>query len=270
MDRKYEKLTKSSPTFNFCYFLQIQTPQKALPKVTPVAVTAAAAGVSPAQRLAQGNLIRIRSPIVNQVQQASVATTEPSTSLATAVPTTIQQPFAMSGIAALAAAAAATPKMSMNNAVAGTTTQVLQTTAGGTPIRVKGMQPGQQIRFASPGATVLRAASPQQGKQIILQKPGTQGVGGQQIVHLLKTGQGMMMPKVSLIPGKTVQAGGVKPINQGATILRLVNPNSVGAGKIITTMKSSQLVQMSKGQNIAGKYYNYIFYLFRKKKKSND
>lgn len=211
--------------------------------------------VSPAQRLAQGNLIRIRSPLVNQVQASIAATTEASPSAAAAVPTTtIQQPFAMSGIAALAAAAAATPKISMNNAVAGAA-QILQTTAGGagTPIRLKGMQPGQQIRFASPGATVLRAASPQQGKQIILQKPGTQGVAGQQIVHLLKTGQGMMMPKVSLIPGKTVQAGGVKPINQGATILRLVNPNSVGAGKIITTMKSSQLVQMSKGQNIAGK-----------------
>lgn len=121
---------------------------------------------------------------------------------------------------------------------------------------MKNVQPGQQIRFAAPGATVLRTASPQQSKQIILQKPGQNISGQPQIVHLLKTGQGMVatVPKVSLIPGKTVQAGtGGKPINQGPTILRLVNPNTVAGSKILTTVKTSGLVTMSKGQNITGK-----------------
>ena len=122
-------------------------------------------------------------------------------------------------------------------------------------IRMKNVQPGQQIRFAAPGATVLRTASPQQSKQIILQKPGQNISGQPQIVHLLKTGQGMMatVPKVSLIPGKTVQAAGAKPLNQGPTILRLVNPNTVAGSKILTTMKTSSIVAMSKGQNISGK-----------------
>lgn len=84
-------------------------------------------------------------------------------------------------------------------------------------IRMKNVQSGQQIRFAAPGATVLRAASPQQSKQIILQKTGQNVAGQPQIVHLLKTGQGMVatMPKVSLIPGKSVPVGGAKTVNQG-------------------------------------------------------
>lgn len=61
------------------------------------------------------------------------------------------------------------------------------------------------------------------------------------------------VPKVSLIPGKTVQATGAKPLNQGPTILRLVNPNTVAGSKILTTMKTSGIVAMSKGQNITGK-----------------
>lgn len=60
-------------------------------------------------------------------------------------------------------------------------------------------------------------------------------------------------PKVNLIPGKTVQTIGGKTINQGPTILRLVNPNTVAGSKIITSMKGSNIVTMSKGQAIAGK-----------------
>lgn len=186
-----------------------------------------------------GNVIRIRSPLVSSI----AATTEQTPPLNTS--NTGQTPSAM--LQTLAAAAASSPKISMNSI------PVLQQGAGNT-IRMKGMQPGQQIRFAAPGATVLRAASPQQSKQIILQKPGQNLAGQPQIVHLLKTGQGMVtMPKVSLVPGKTVQTAGAKPLNQGPTILRLVNPNTVAGSKILTTMKTSGIVAMSKGQNIAGK-----------------
>lgn len=187
-----------------------------------------------------GNLIRIRSPMVTTVTPTTEQGASPSTTSGG------QSPAAMSGIQALAAAAAATQKISMNNV------QILPQSGG---IRMKGVQPGQQIRFAAPGATVLRAASPQQSKQIILQKPGQNITGQPQIVHLLKAGQGIVAggPKVSLIQGKTVQTAGSKPLNQGPTILRLVNPNTAAGSKVLTTVKTSNLVTMSKGQNIAGK-----------------
>jgi len=210
-------------------------------------------------RIATGNVIRIRSPLVTSTAATAVATpvaiTTEQQQTMTATTTTVasgQTPAAMSGIAALAAAAAATPKITMNNVPI--LPQAAAATATNT-IRMKNVQPGQQIRFAAPGATVLRTASPQQSKQIILQKPGQNISGQPQIVHLLKTGQGMVatVPKVSLIPGKTVQTTGAKPLNQGPTILRLVNPNTVAGSKILTTMKTSSIVAMSKGQNITGK-----------------
>ncbi|XP_043500735.1 host cell factor isoform X2 [Polistes fuscatus] len=212
----------------------VQSPAQKVPQVTPKVT-------NPMTPRVAGNLIRIRSPMATSAS----TTTEQTTPITTV---TGQTPTAMSGIAALAAAAAATPKISMNNVPV-----IPQTTAN--TIRMKNVQPGQQIRFAAPGATVLRTASPQQSKQIILQKPGQNISGQPQIVHLLKTGQGMVatVPKVSLIPGKTVQATGAKPLNQGPTILRLVNPNTVAGSKILTTMKTSSIVAMSKGQNISGK-----------------
>ncbi|KZC06157.1 Host cell factor [Dufourea novaeangliae] len=201
----------------------------------PVSSQAVTKPSSPMTPRVPGNLIRIRSPIVTTAPTTTEQTPPTNTTV------TGQTPAAMSGIAALAAAAAATPKISMNNV------PILPQATANT-IRMKNVQPGQQIRFAAPGATVLRTTSPQQSKQIILQKPGQNISGQPQIVHLLKT-----VPKVSLIPGKTVQATGAKPLNQGATILRLVNPNTVAGSKILTTMKTSSIVAMSKGQNINGK-----------------
>ncbi|CAK9804270.1 Host cell factor [Anthophora quadrimaculata] len=216
------------------------------PVQKPVPSQSVAKPSSPMTPRVAGNLIRIRSPLVTTTPTVTTATTEQVATVNTTVAG--QTPAAMSGIAALAAAAAATPKISMNNV------PILPQTTANT-IRMKNVQPGQQIRFAAPGATVLRTASPQQSKQIILQKPGQNISGQPQIVHLLKTGQGMVatVPKVSLIPGKTVQATGAKPLNQGPTILRLVNPNTVQGSKILTTMKTSSIVAMSKGQNISGK-----------------
>ncbi|CAK9826153.1 Host cell factor [Anthophora retusa] len=216
------------------------------PVQKPIPSQSVAKPSSPMTPRVAGNLIRIRSPLVTTTPTVTTATTEQVATVNTTVAG--QTPAAMSGIAALAAAAAATPKISMNNV------PILPQTTANT-IRMKNVQPGQQIRFAAPGATVLRTASPQQSKQIILQKPGQNISGQPQIVHLLKTGQGMVatVPKVSLIPGKTVQATGAKPLNQGPTILRLVNPNTVQGSKILTTMKTSSIVAMSKGQNISGK-----------------
>ncbi|XP_077277912.1 host cell factor isoform X1 [Temnothorax americanus] len=239
--------------------------QSASPVQKPVPSQAVQKPSSPmTPRVATGNVIRIRSPLVTATATVAAATavaaatTEQQQTTATATTTITtaagQTPAAMSGIAALAAAAAATPKITMNNVSIVPQTAVAAATATNA-IRMKNVQPGQQIRFAAPGATVLRTASPQQSKQIILQKPGQNISGQPQIVHLVKTGQGMMatVPKVSLIPGKGVQATGAKPLNQGPTILRLVNPNTVAGSKILTTMKTSNLVTMSKGQNITGK-----------------
>lgn len=236
--------------------------QSASPVQKPPSQTAQKPTSPMTPRVATGNVIRIRSPLVTSTAAVAtatavaVATTEQQQTAVTVTTTTTtagQTPAAMSGIAALAAAAAATPKITMNNVSMLPQTAVAAATATNT-IRMKNVQPGQQIRFAAPGATVLRTASPQQSKQIILQKP--QNIAGQpQIVHLVKTGQGMVatVPKVSLIPGKSVQATGAKPLNQGPTILRLVNPNTVAGSKILTTMKTSNIVAMSKGQNITGK-----------------
>lgn len=235
--------------------------QSASPVQKPVPSQSVQKPTSPmTPRVATGNVIRIRSPLVTTTAAVATATavavaTEQQTTATATTTTTVagQTPAAMSGIAALAAAAAATPKITMNNVSIVPQTAVAAATATNT-IRMKNVQPGQQIRFAAPGATVLRTASPQQSKQIILQKSGQNIPGQPQIVHLVKTGQGMMatVPKVSLIPSKNVQATGAKPLNQGPTILRLVNPNTAGS-KIITTVKTSNIVAMSKGQNITGK-----------------
>lgn len=251
--------TRSTVTSTVTTPLRVQsTAQSPVQKVvSPQVVQKPASPMTP--RVVTSNVIRIRSPLVTSTvataipTAVAVATTEQqqqNTATATTTVASGQTPAAaMSGIAALAAAAAATPKITMNNVPI-----IPQAGAMTNAIRMKNVQSSSQIRFAAPGATVLRTTSPQQSKQIILQKPG-QNISGQQIVHLLKTGQGMVttVPKVSLIPGKTVQATGAKPLNQGPTILRLVNPNTVAGSKILTTMKASSLVAMSKGQNITGK-----------------
>ncbi|KAL7295574.1 hypothetical protein TKK_0011213 [Trichogramma kaykai] len=249
--------------------------QSNTPKIasgSPASVALAAKQISgsptPVRTLSAANVVRIQSPN-STLQGTIVTTTPPATTIAsTAISTTTTTTSSgMSGMAALAAAAM-THKINMNNVQVSSNAAASAST--GTPIRMKTVQAGQQIRFASPGGTVLRTASPQQGKQIIIQKPGGPNIAGQQIVHLVKAGQNMVaVPKMSLIQGKTVTAtasaagtisatgtqtvAGIKGTNQGPTILRLVNPNAVGGQKILTTMKSTNLVAMSKAQNIAGK-----------------
>ena len=171
----------------------------------------------------------------------------------------------MSGIAALAAAAAQQGKM-VTTMSGG---QVISSPAGGQPSAIKLVQGGQQqgvkvvqsgaqlggqtaviggqtVRLASPGGTLLKpgtAITGPGGKQIILQKQGPGG-GQPQIVTLVKTSQGMQvatMPKgaqgqvMSTAGGqRLVQAAqpGQKGLPQGATIVKLVNAQGQPVGQL--------------------------------------
>ena len=138
----------------------------------------------------------------------------------------------MSGIAALAAAAAATSKITTSGAqtITGTGGQAIKVIQQGphgqlitphgvkvTPVGSTGISGlpatqtaligGQTVRLASPsGGALLKTSSgatisSQGGKQIILQKQGV-GVGpaGQpQIVTLVKTASGMQVGRLSLL-----------------------------------------------------------------------
>ncbi|XP_069694515.1 host cell factor-like isoform X2 [Periplaneta americana] len=218
------------------------------PSITPTILSS----THPTSSLAQAQLqTSIASPVrgtspqtptQGQVQLQAQAQTQPQSQ------TQAQTPGQMSGIQALAAAAAATQKMS---------------TVGS----------GQTVRLAGPTTTVLKAATPPQGgkPQIILQKPATGpgGTGQPQIVTLVKTSQGMTVatvPKVSLIQGKpgpggqltTIQSANTKTIPQGATIVKLLsaNPGAGGAtAKVLTTMKTmpTNMVTVSKAPGAGGK-----------------
>ncbi|XP_063235836.1 host cell factor 1 [Bacillus rossius redtenbacheri] len=225
-------------------------------------------GLSPA-----GVRIVNRLPAVTQQQQqvssavlaapAGVTAVTMPIAVTRAMPGVVAGPPAassaqMSGIQTLAAAAAATQKMSTS------------------PVRVKTAPPlvttipaGATSRMTAPGTTVLKAGTNQPGSKIILQKPGgtAGGVGQPQIVTLVKTSQGMTVatvPKVSLIQGKPGVAAGqvtniqgttTKTIPPGATIVKLLNPGAGGAAKVLTTMKTmpSNMVQVSKASGAGGK-----------------
>ncbi|KAL3851844.1 hypothetical protein ACJMK2_015546, partial [Sinanodonta woodiana] len=162
----------------------------------------------------------------------------------------------MTGIAALAAAAAATQKIqgktqTTNTPSSGikvvTPTVVTPTGVKVTPVQGKvqatTLPSGTQtIRVTTPGATILKSATgtTHQGltpgtKQIItVHKAGTMSTGGSgqpQIVTLVKTSQGM-----------TVASTKSGTLPQGATIVKLVTTQA-GAGKptaIITTSQPGQ------------------------------
>jgi len=194
----------------------------------------------------------------------------------------------MSGIAALAAAAAQQGKMTT---VSGGQIQQLGQQqikvvqgAGGQQIVQQGLKMvttqaagattamigGQTVRLASPGGTLLKpgtAITGPGGKQIILQKQGPGG-GQPQIVTLVKTSQGMQvatMPKgqqQQVVAGqgqRIVQAGPGKNIPQGATIVKLVNAqgqpvgqiNKSGTQQVVRTI-ASNVVSMGSTQGKPG------------------
>ncbi len=192
-----------------------------------------------------GNIVRVRAPapVVSgagppagqikvvgtagqpQIIKTAVAAAPSSTAGASAAGN-------MSGIAALAAAAAATSKITTVSTPGAQTI----TTASGQAIKVVHQVPsGVKVAAASPvqgaqtavigGQTVRLASSPggaatllktgttlagAGGKQIILQNKGVGAAGQPQVVTLLKTSQGM---QVATVPKAIVQTG-AKPAGQ--------------------------------------------------------
>lgn len=237
------------------------------------------------------NIVRVRAPVGavttaggqikvlgtgGQTQVIKSSHAPISISHAGATPTTAAGN--MTGIAALAAAAAATSKITTSLSGASTITTAsgqaikliqqggnLVTAQGMKMTPVQGQQTamigGQTVRLASsPGGTLLKTGTTltsQGGKQIILQKQG--GGGGQpQIVTLVKTSQGMQVatvPKSSIVQGKPgtpqiIQTQAGKSIPPGATIVKLVNAQG-GVGqtaKLVSNMKTlgSNVMTMTK------------------------
>ncbi|KAG8236481.1 hypothetical protein J437_LFUL016629 [Ladona fulva] len=199
-------------------------------------------------RTGQGSLVRIRSPVGGSGVRPTIRLLGPASAAHLVRAGSPQQQ--MSGIQTLAAAAAATQKMST---VTGTTTPGTSSVRLVQPMKVAGLPvstPGTQtIRLASPGTTLLKSGATlanQQGKQIIVQKPGSTTAA----FTLVKTSQGVAVatvPKVSLIQGKpglamstaqqvaTLQGQQGKTIPQGATIVKLVSANPT-AGKPAATL----------------------------------
>ncbi|XP_066994156.2 host cell factor 1 [Anabrus simplex] len=195
---------------------------------------------------ARVNTNQIRASIPGQIIPNTTETPSETVTAPSSVSTPAGQQ--MSGIQTLAAAAAATQKISTNGAMT-------------IPSTVK-VSPG-------PGGTMLKTGQTAQGKpQIILQKPGggQTGTGTPQIVTLVKTSQGMTvaaMPKGGVIqskPGTTLQGVNAKNIPQGATIVKLLGAATGatgGSSKVLTTMKTVAPNVMTVGKSaspgVAGK-----------------
>ncbi|XP_052780267.1 host cell factor 1-like isoform X2 [Mya arenaria] len=203
---------------------------------------------------------QIRGPITVQTLSGAMRTGSPQiiqqqAGIRQIVQSTATTSGGMTGIAALAAAAAATQK------IPGTTQQQVLTSQNSgikvvtpTIVTPQGMKVtpvsrqisgttfsgNQTIRVAPPGSTIIRAASgatltPGSKQIITVHKAGnvTSGSGGgqPQIVTLVKTSQGMTVATTK---------GGTLP--QGATIVKLVTSQAGGQGKptAIITSQSGQ------------------------------
>ncbi|BFZ08347.1 hypothetical protein BsWGS_11388 [Bradybaena similaris] len=206
------------------------------------------------------NTIRVATPQLPNLQQAVQRVTSVAATTA----------GNMSGIAALAAAAAATQKIPGTLGSATTTpasgikvvTPTIVTPGGVKVTPVSGKLPGgttitpgtQTVRVAPSGTTILKASGSGTsigGKQIItVHKAGNTGTSQSQIVTLVKTTQGMAMasPKNPLPQGATIvklvttQAG----INKPATVLS--TQTSTGQTPTILGISSVQPNQMTPGQ----------------------
>merc|ERR1740137_36796 len=233
------------------------------------------------------NIVRVRAPAsgAGSVSTATLPSGQQIKVVGAGGQTHIikSQTGGMSGIAALAAAAAQQGKMTT---VSGGQIQQLGQQqikvvqgAGGQQIVQQGLKMvtsqagattamigGQTVRLASPGGTLLKpgtAITGPGGKQIILQKQGPGG-GQPQIVTLVKTSQGMQvatMPKgqQQVVAGqgqRIVQAGPGKQIPQGATIVKLVNAqgqpvgqiNKSGTQQVVRTIGSNVVTMGSQGK----------------------
>ena len=229
-------------------------------------------GASPAIVRPGTNIVRVRAPMHPGQISGNIRVVGPGAVTAGGnqlikTSTATVQAGNMSGIAALAAAAAATSKITTS--VSGVT-QTLTTTAGGQAIKViqgqagqagqiiqqgvkvsPGTQTaiigGQTVRLASPGGTLLKTGSTittQGGKQIILQKQG--GIGGAggnqpQIVTLVKTSQGMQVatvPKANIMQSTAgvVTGGAIK----GQQIIQTQAGKTIPQGATIVKLVNAQ------------------------------
>merc|ERR1719270_1158927 len=252
----------------------LPSPVKASPQPTIIRMSSPA-GEAPQLSLPAGvrpgaNIVRVRAPGGQGASTATLPSGQQIKVVGAGGQTHIikSQAGGMSGIAALAAAAAQQGKMVTTMAGGGQVVaslpsgsvqqgQAIKLVQGGQQQGVKVVQSGvsggqtaviggQTVRLASPGGTLLKpgtAITGPGGKQIILQKQGPGG-GQPQIVTLVKTSQGMQvatMPKgaqgqvMSTAQGQRIvqTAGpGQKGIPQGATIVKLVNAQGQPVGQI--------------------------------------
>ncbi|XP_069142233.1 host cell factor 1-like [Argopecten irradians] len=199
-----------------------------------IRVTAVAARQKAPITMTPTSNIRVATPQVVNVSQASPRVQ----------PVVSTGGGQMTGIAALAAAAAATQKIPGTSSTTTTpvsgikvVTPTIVTPQGVKVTPVPGKLATQTVRVATPGSTILKTpGSIQQtigGKQIItVHKAGGGTTTGQpQIVTLVKTNQGM---QVATTKG---------PLPQGATIVKLVTTQGGGTGKptaILTTTQAGQ------------------------------
>ncbi|GFO44057.1 host cell factor [Plakobranchus ocellatus] len=221
------------------------------------------------------------TPVSNTIRVATPQMANVSQAVQRIGNATVTTTGSMSGIAALAAAAAATQKIPGTPASATSTpssgikvvTPTIVTPGGVkvTPVGAKltaspnafitgTVAPGTQtVRVAPSGATILKASGSGAnvgGKQIItVHKAGSTGSSQSQIVTLVKTTQGMAMasPKNPLPQGATIvklvttQAGGVaKP----ATVLS--TPSSTGQTPTILGISSVQPTQQQATTTVVG------------------
>ena len=264
------------------------SPTKGQPTIIRMASSPAAGGQI-IRTVGGQNIVRVRAPGPTLAAGQQIKVVGSSGQIIKSTTVTQAQASGMTGINALAAAAAATSKITSGTTAsvassiatsAGQTIKVVQAPggliqAGGKPIQAgqTAIIGGQTVRLASPGGTLLKAGSTitgQGGKQIILQKQGNQP----QIVTLVKTAQGTQVATVPKTQGgvplkiaagspqiiQTTGGAGKTAIPQGATIVKLVNapPGTAGSSgqspKIVKSLAGANMVTVAKpGQVIGGK-----------------
>ena len=241
-------------------------------RMAPALTPGTATGAKLPTPVQGANIVRVRAPGTT-TQQINVlgATGQVIKTQTSNIPTTQNQ--GMSGIAALAAAAAATSKITTPGAqtissTGGQAIKIIQQGPHGQLITPQGVKVrpvgstgisnfttaqtavigGQTFRLASPsGGTLLKTASgatiaSQGGKQIILQKQGVgMGATGQpQIVTLVKTASGM---QVATLPKTNVLQG-------GQTVIGAQAMSSPGLQKTAAIATSPQIIQTQAGKTI--------------------
>ncbi|CAG7721393.1 unnamed protein product [Allacma fusca] len=210
-------------------------------------------------------IVRFRTPIQvgqgnQQVRVLTPTLLKGSTPASPAQSPSVSQQ--LSGMQALAAAAAATQKIQTPQPVklvSSSTAQTIYSQSGMKVASVGGAAGSQTVRLATPGTGIK--GLPSGTKYVILQKPGqgtTTSPGGQQILTVLKTSQGMTVatvpkviqtkPGMSSSPGvATIQGAGGKNM---PAIVKLVSTGDGGTKPTIltTNQQGQQIIGLSQLQ----------------------